>query len=216
MIMHDKRLHILDRAGDVAAFALAKPDVREIFRSQFSVNDELARTFKVMREEDYYSSGIVGKLVWWDRNVWSDQKSFDLWMFLIMGRLNDGKGYINLPREDMKICVTHFANCTSPQKDQILSAMHWSMGFSVPLAMLARWSGRRALYLPMNGLQRLLLGVWMYAELSWISREMWYLHRIRDKDAAARVIVNLFGSFDQAFEAMGFDYSEPRDSDASD
>ena len=96
------------------------------------------------------------------------------------------------------------------QSDKISSTVQWSMGFSVPFAMLARWSGRRALYLPMNGMQRLLLGAWMYTEMSAKWRELWYLHRIQDKHAAARMITNIFGSFDKVFKDMGFDYSETR------
>ena len=72
--------------------------------------------------------------------------------------------------------------------------------------MLARWSGRRALFLPMNGLQRLLLGAWMYVDLPVTFRELWYLQRVQEKDAAARVMVDLFGSFDEEFEEMGIDY----------
>ena len=79
------------------------------------------------------------------------------------------------------------------------------MGFSIPLAMLARWSGRRALYLPMNGLQRLLLGAWMYVELPMTFRELFYLQRIQEKDVAARVMVDLFGSFDEEFEELGME-----------
>ena len=79
------------------------------------------------------------------------------------------------------------------------------MGFSIPLAMLARWSGRRALYLPMNGLQRLLLGAWMYVELPMTFRELFYLQRIQEKDVEARVMVDLFGSFDEEFEELGME-----------
>ena len=71
--------------------------------------------------------------------------------------------------------------------------------------MLARWSGRRALYLPMNGLQRLLLGAWMYIKLPMTFRELFYLQRIQEKDVAARVMVDLFGSFDEEFEELGID-----------
>ena len=97
-------------------------------------------------------------------------------------------------------------------------AVSWGFGFSVPLAMLARWSGRRALFLPMNGLQRLLLGAWMYVDLPITFREMWYLRRIEEKDAAARVMVDLFGSFDEEFEEMGIDYGPdvPPEEDSSD
>ena len=76
--------------------------------------------------------------------------------------------------------------------------------------MLARWSGRRALYLPMNGLQRLLLGAWMYVELPITFRELFCLQRIRQKDVAARVMVDLFGSFDEEFEELGIEY-EPEE-----
>ena len=76
--------------------------------------------------------------------------------------------------------------------------------------MLARWSGRRALYLPMNGLQRLLLGAWMYVELPLTFRELFCLQRIRRKDVAARVMVDLFGSFDEEFAELGIEY-EPEE-----
>ena len=62
---------------------------------------------------------MVGKLVWWDHNMWSDQEAFNAWMSLILRNLHDEKGSIDLPRSDMKICATHFANRTSPQASPI-------------------------------------------------------------------------------------------------
>ncbi|PIL30011.1 hypothetical protein GSI_07922 [Ganoderma sinense ZZ0214-1] len=213
MVMDDKRLHIIDRAGDHAAAALDSPDGQESFTS-LTVEPGLAQVLKHIREEDYYSSGIASKLAWWDRHLWSSQASFDRWALFLLNSLDEKQSIVALPHQDLEICATHLANRSSGRAsplEQISSAVGWSMGFSISLAMLARWSGRRALYLPMNGLQRLLLGAWMYVEVPVTFRELWYLRRIREKDVAAQMMVDLFGSFDEEFEELGIDYDASPD-----
>ncbi|KAM5542314.1 hypothetical protein V8D89_004187 [Ganoderma adspersum] len=208
MVVDDKHLHIIDRAGDRAAAILDEPDGQEAFQS-FHVEPELAQVFKRIRDEDYHSSGLAGKLAWWDRHVWASQEMFDKWMLILVNSLDERQSIAALPREDLEICATHLANRSSGRATA--GAAAWGMGFSIPLAMLARWSGRRALYLPMNGLQRLLLGAWMYVELPITFRELFYLDRIQEKDVAARVMVDLFGSFDEEFEELGIEYEAPPD-----
>ncbi|KAI1787673.1 hypothetical protein LXA43DRAFT_975187 [Ganoderma leucocontextum] len=214
MVLDDKRLYIIECAGDrAAATSDDSPEVQEALQSM-NVKSGLAQVFKRIRDESYYSSGIAGKLAWWDYHIWSDQKTFNRWMHLLLACLDKEQSIAALPREDLEICATHLANRSSQRASpscrvrQISSALEWSMGFSVPLAMLARWSGRRAMYLPMNGLQRLLLGAWMYVELPFTFRELWHLQRIRERDVASRVMVDLFGSFHEEFEEIGIDYDD--------
>ncbi len=52
MIMDDKRLHIIDRAGDHAAATLDEPDGQEFFQSLI-VEPGLAQVFKRIRDGTY-------------------------------------------------------------------------------------------------------------------------------------------------------------------
>ncbi|PIL30004.1 hypothetical protein GSI_07915 [Ganoderma sinense ZZ0214-1] len=51
----------------------------------------------------------------------------------------------------------------------------------------------------------------MYVEVSATFRELWYLRRIREKDAAAQMMVDLSSSFDEEFEELGIEYDVPPD-----
>ncbi len=123
-------------------------------------------------------------------------------------RLDEEQSIAAHPRQDFDICTTHLANRSSRRaspgfmnpesrpflwrtprsvfffrvEHRISNAVEWGMGFSVSFAMLACWSGRRALCLPLDHLQqRLLLGAWMYVtELPVTFRERWYLQSIRE------------------------------------
>ncbi|EJF58513.1 hypothetical protein DICSQDRAFT_156708 [Dichomitus squalens LYAD-421 SS1] len=210
-IIDDKRLHILERAGDRAAATFNNPEGIQIFRS-LSVEPEIAQIMKRVRDGDYSSLGLFGKFAWWDYRMWSNQDTFNKWALLLLLRLDEKQSISALPREDLEICATHLANYSSRRAERLSMALEWGMGLSIPLAMLARWSGRRALYLPMNGWQRLLLGAWMYVELPAGFREFGYLRRIREKDVAARLMIDVFGDFDEEFKEMGIEYeSSPPD-----
>ena len=66
----------------------------------------------------------------------------------------------------------------------------------------------------MNGLQRLLIGAWMYVDLPAGFRDIGRLQKIQDKDGAAQLMTEIFGDFDQEFEEMGIKYepSPPKSS----
>ena len=65
---------------------------------------------------------------------------------------------------------------------------------SCPLAIMLRKSGRQALYLPMNILQRVLIGLVLYSEWAVPFRNMRSLHGIQDRAQVAATVRRVFGS----------------------
>ncbi len=256
VVINDKRLHIVDRAGDRAAAILDMPEPQEAFRS-LTVDPVLAQGFKKMREGTYgyylirqagshrevLTRPVRGLLLVghrWQARVVGPQhlvqpgglRQMDAPPVPQPRRAHAHRlparrpEYLRHAPREPHLPTGKSQRFRSPpppfafsdptprsalQANQVSSAVAWGMGYSIPFAMLARWSGRRALSLPMNGLQRLLLGAWMYVELPTIFRELWYLQQIREKASAARVMVKLFGSFDEEFEEMGIDYGATPD-----
>ena len=63
---------------------------------------------------------------------------------------------------------------------------------SIPVAMLARWTRRTALFLPVNGLQRLLLGAWLYCGDWREHRRTAILQRVQERHKAAMTMKHVF------------------------
>ena len=64
------------------------------------------------------------------------------------------------------------------------------------MGMLARWSRRRLLYLPMNGLQRLAIFAWVYTDPLRECEDWRRLKLIQNKETIARWIVATFDNVD--------------------
>ncbi|KAI0757719.1 hypothetical protein C8Q80DRAFT_117833 [Daedaleopsis nitida] len=69
-----------------------------------------------------------------------------------------------------------------------------ALGLSVPLGILGRRSGRRLLYLPANGIQRLLLGLWFYVDMTHVRRDFNLVTKIKNKHAMAMMLKREIGT----------------------
>ena len=92
-------------------------------------------------------------------------------------------------------------NSSCAQEQKLDNAIWRAFYLSVPAAMFARWTGRRALYLPLNGLQRVLWGTMLVGGPVVVEYLRFVnLWQIRDRQFAARAVTALFGSFDEVVD----------------
>nr|VWO97399.1 Cercosporin MFS transporter CTB4 (Cercosporin toxin biosynthesis cluster protein 4) [Ganoderma boninense] len=137
---------------------------------------------------------IIQRAVWWyrhpawfDRGIWNGVAMLLLEEYKEKLREHPGPPVETL-RRDWDLCVTFIATWT-----QLNEIHEWRekarnlFAASLPVAWLARWSGRPLLYLPMGGVQRILLGAFLtptghprpgvQAALVW-----WYRHPLWSGD----------------------------------
>ncbi|TBU25656.1 hypothetical protein BD311DRAFT_764114 [Dichomitus squalens] len=166
MIYHDENLLVIELAAQRFKALMQVPENVGLHKR---VRDNLAEIKAQapclrLREDAYSSGSLWQKVVWWHDNLWSDETTWTITSATILNGMN-GMQFCDalLPdsyKDDWVRCITHLANeIHGPDLHQYPA---YAFLFSIPLAMLARWTRRRALYLPMNGLQRLLVGAWMY------------------------------------------------------
>ena len=86
-----------------------------------------------------------------------------------------------------------------------------AFGFSIPLAMAARWTGRRLFCLPLNGLQRLLWFSWVLAQVPVASLHWRYIQKIEDRGKIARLMTDVFGSFDEDVQNLSISSDDDGD-----
>ncbi|KAI9062291.1 hypothetical protein FKP32DRAFT_1574401, partial [Trametes sanguinea] len=107
------------------------------------------------------------KLKWWHHNWRSDENTrlyaTFVWLMILQGHTKE------ISRQDFETCASHLANAfsTTPEADSLVRVDYlwyplYALLASVPLAMLARHTRIPALFLPLNGLQRLLIGATIY------------------------------------------------------
>ncbi|RDX40111.1 hypothetical protein OH76DRAFT_1423904 [Lentinus brumalis] len=110
---------------------------------------------------DYPSDDAIGaRLYWWYNHIWSDPVEWNLAFTNLVAEYVQLA--LELSRHDRDVCLTHIANTMHEPGDNeayIYGAKPFAMALCgvTPLAMLARWIGRRALWLPLNAVQRALV-----------------------------------------------------------
>ncbi|PIL29998.1 hypothetical protein GSI_07909 [Ganoderma sinense ZZ0214-1] len=206
-IIRDKdRGTILYAAGRLRNALKLDPNLRQSFKnldatmSQSPAGREEQARLKWLREGDDRSGNIIQRVVWWYRHpLWSHDQSIWNGMAMLMleeykQKAGDTQPPVETLRRDWDLCVTYLTTVAlfsrvekwGEKAKKLLAA-------SIPAAWLARFSGRPLLYLPMGGVQRLLLGVVLYAD--WASNAGLFLHikRIRDKTTFAHLVTGVFG-----------------------
>ncbi|OSD05573.1 hypothetical protein PYCCODRAFT_1432107 [Trametes coccinea BRFM310] len=130
-----------------------------------NLDPETKSTLRSLLEKEYRGYSLTEKLNWWHHNWRSDENTrlytTCLWLVILEGH---GK---EIPWKDLKTCATHLANecSTTPEMDSLdyLWTPLYALLASVPLAMLARRTRIPAFFLPLNGIQRLLIGATIYS-----------------------------------------------------
>ena len=68
---------------------------------------------------------------------------------------------------------------------------------SIPFGMLARWTRRPLLFRPVNGMQRLMFGLYLYLDLGRENQHWRYIQQIQDKEQCAKAMTHVFGDFEE-------------------
>ena len=80
----------------------------------------------------------------------------------------------------------------------------------MPISMLARWSGRRLLYLPMNGVQRLIVGGMVSIDALQIYRHWSSLQKIENKGLFVRLVEEILEQVSHdSTDGVGAEKKEP-------
>ncbi|KAI0762339.1 hypothetical protein C8Q74DRAFT_1371400 [Fomes fomentarius] len=151
-----------------------------------------------------YNGTITEKLKWWNQHLPHDRVVWDGWAAtLVYNKFKAGED-IHRPQcaIDVDACATYLAKRTSPRLVNWSNVAGCALGLSVPFALRARRMGRRALYLPMNGVQRLIFYAWVYVEtFVWLGQ--WeYLERIEDRHGMAMLLRRIFQGIDKEVTEM--------------
>ncbi|KAI0735984.1 hypothetical protein C8Q76DRAFT_295194 [Earliella scabrosa] len=160
--------------------------------------------FRRIREEVYYSGGLLEKLKWWSLRLWYDPAEWDGWATLLYSRNRDvDPTWQPQYPSDLNACISQLAVQNSKRTEDYTMATLIALLASVPLSMLARRSGRRMLYLPMNGLQRMLLGGCFAIEAVWMAQFQNSFTDIKDKHGMAIAFHRLLGpDYDDEIEGV--------------
>ncbi|EIW65360.1 uncharacterized protein TRAVEDRAFT_33897 [Trametes versicolor FP-101664 SS1] len=111
-----------------------------------------------------HAAGSMGKrIAWWHNHIWSREETWYrasvIWL--------DMYGEQDISLNDYDRCVTHLANTFEIEDDDFgyQDYVLWTwipFLVSMPFAMAARWTQRRGLFRPINGMQRLLMWSTLY------------------------------------------------------
>ncbi|KAI0762298.1 hypothetical protein C8Q74DRAFT_1220312 [Fomes fomentarius] len=200
-IMRDGDLLTIDFIGrQVGRVAIPLRDGSLKARTSSTTLDTLKR----IREHRYYDSGIFGKLAWWQNHIWSREETWytTAWV-LSCDALDAQKESRPFPQnwDDWDACITYTANCTDRRAssypyltDIVLSYLLLeAVGYSVPAAMFARWTGRALLYRPVNFLQRILIGAYFYCDFMRQNQRLAYIQQFPNKERNATFLRACFG-----------------------
>ncbi|KAI0330023.1 hypothetical protein GY45DRAFT_1251611, partial [Cubamyces sp. BRFM 1775] len=134
------------------------------------------------------------KLRWWQKHVWSDEEDWKCaataWR-MYHALLEPGLQPVPYDILDFEICITHWSN-TANASSRGYDYVHIPLAAlvaSVPFAMLARRSGIRYLYWPLNGLQRILVGTTLYFGVAQRYQHYSYLHDLCNKKRMAQLLL---------------------------
>ncbi|KAM5542322.1 hypothetical protein V8D89_004195 [Ganoderma adspersum] len=198
MIYNDEDLLIVELAAYRMRAILQHPE-NSVFRKL--IKDNLAELkngsdFPWIRLRDVaYSTGnFWQRAVWWHDNLWADEAT---WVAtgVMMAVQASGMLYRDalLPAtdpDDWVRCVTHLTNRVN--EEEIGGYALYPFLLFIPVAMLARWTRRPVLYLPCNGLQRLLLWAWVYCADWRAHRRLSSLQNIQERRKAALTMKHVF------------------------
>ncbi|KAI0816903.1 hypothetical protein BC628DRAFT_1405177 [Trametes gibbosa] len=130
--------------------------------------------------------GILGNLSWWHNHIWHTKETWYkgaiLWQWKFA--TPDANPIDIIPY------FTHLANTLESEDDDFAYADYGLKAMipfvvSIPFAMAARWTQLRAVFRPMNGLQRLLLWATIYPDTMQRYQHYSYLRGLRNKKVMA-------------------------------
>ncbi|KAM5542293.1 hypothetical protein V8D89_004166 [Ganoderma adspersum] len=180
--------------------------------SQTPGGQKLQARLKWLREGDDRYGNIFQRVVWRYRHpAWHDQSIWNGVASLLLDKYkqkpDDSHPRVGTVRQDWDLCVTYITTMALLSRIDDWREKSWNLfAASIPVAWLARISGRSWLYLPMGGAQRLFLGTFLYSY--WASNAGLFQHvkLIRDKAAFARLVTAVFG--DLTKDMTGFPKDE--------
>ncbi|RDX45027.1 hypothetical protein OH76DRAFT_1408471 [Lentinus brumalis] len=194
-VIDDRHLLTIELAGRRAFDALLDPELGDRFGNidKKLLSDEHKEELRRIREARYYDGTLSGKIAWWHNHLWSDDRTWNEWSSLIGLRIP----FSEWPKkaQDWDTLVTHIAN--SCDDYDYGSGMLTLLALAVPFGMLARWTRRPLLFRPVNGLQRLLWGSYLYFDFGRENQHWRYLQQIQDKEQCAKALTHVFGDFEE-------------------
>ncbi|KAI0353283.1 hypothetical protein OH77DRAFT_1427707 [Trametes cingulata] len=197
------------------------PDIRARFE-ELMATDPQGRTemreglLGMCRRDAIARDDALGAVSWWFNHGWVDD---DTWMlaaaywFAMIGRT-----FGELDCRDVEVIITHTANTAGSQLSEstrsgkpmpVTVSVHPLVGLalSVPVAMLARRTQRPLFFLPMNAVQRLLMGAFVYLSTAPQYQHYSYLTTLRHKRRCAMVFLK--GTLIQAATKGQLSKSDP-------
>ncbi|KAI1787652.1 hypothetical protein LXA43DRAFT_702744 [Ganoderma leucocontextum] len=189
MIYHDENLLVVELAAYRVRAVMRHPENLAFQEKVKNALGELkdAIPWLRLRNDTYNACSFWQKAVWWHDNLWSDEPT---WISTALMTLVGAKGMRvhdalvpDTDPDDWVRCVTHLTNRV--REEDIGGYALYPFLLSIPVAMLARWTRRPAVYLPINGLQRLLLGVGIYCGEWRVHRRLSSLQNIQERRKAA-------------------------------
>ncbi|KAI0757726.1 hypothetical protein C8Q80DRAFT_1135144 [Daedaleopsis nitida] len=197
-VIEDRDLLVIELAARRARDVLMDPEIRGKFGNfdKKLLSDEHKEALRRIREARYEGAGLGGKLAWWHNHLWSNEETWNEWATLIGLHVPFNKWPDKT--EDWDTVVTHISNTSTDARLDTAAAL--AFVYTVPVAMLARWTRRPLLFRPVNGVQRLLLGAWIYCTVIREHQRWAYLRQIRDKQQWAEVLPEMFGDFEEEIE----------------
>ncbi|RPD56320.1 hypothetical protein L226DRAFT_574314 [Lentinus tigrinus ALCF2SS1-7] len=198
-------LNRLHKDDDLAVVAVAGPLVQSdpvrrgsVFCNE-AVQDPRAKEIARAIRECSYDRSLRGKLLQWHYHLWSDRASWDEVATTIAYRsLQNDPSWTPRNFTDFDICTSYIALYmrNGKRSTYIDCSLYAALGASIPIAIFLRRSGRRSLYLPMNIIQRVLIGLiglifYSHAGFAYYSwNNLW---NIRDKEQVAAAVRRVFG-----------------------
>ncbi|OJT15619.1 hypothetical protein TRAPUB_5947 [Trametes pubescens] len=197
----DPDLCLLEVAARVLRLHFIKPraPAEEADRFLDVGGRDALRRIRTMTYES--ATGVWGKLAWWHNHIWSSEET---WLrTAAIWEIRFGKTVNFSSIADWDRWITHVASTAQSEPDEddamVIQYADYRLkalipfAVSIPLAMVARWTGRRSLLRPMNGLQRLLLWASIYPSFMKPYQHYAYLRGFEKKHQYAQDIRNSVG-----------------------
>ncbi|RDX45026.1 hypothetical protein OH76DRAFT_1025384 [Lentinus brumalis] len=186
---------------DLAAVAVAGSHVssasirQSVLRCRDAVQDGQARQLACAIRSSSYTDSLRNKLLWWHYHRWVDKATYDAFATAIVHHsLQADPSWTPHHLTDFDICTTFIARCVSKRPRHISNSIWGAFAASIPIGIYMR---RRAIYLPMNVVQRVLLGLIIYCDGAFAYHTLHPLQDIQDKHQVATAVTRIFGNMEK-------------------